>query len=441
MPETLRLEEVMKLKGGENRHLSADLLAAVGEDGKPIGGDFYTEDMDKGAKARKPGWTNIGDMGACLRTSVNLGKVYGDTTTPHIAVASKHTSPVIIAKGKTQLEAAIKAIAGDLNSPFGGFWAFNTPLEYETAAFLDRVFLEGIMAPEIDDRAAEMLKDTSKVSAHKNRFLVETGYLKPSDVDVFAQSLQPVARGYFLRQSREQPYGVEKEAVVVTGNNGNIDINSLDIKMLDNIEFAGNAAIYLSSNLVFFVHNGAIAGLGDGCGARTVAAEKGRRMLEVSAYAALSTDTDEKWESVLYDTPFTREDFAGIEMPLRLVGFSDAFFPKLDGFVETYGIDRIREEFGARQVRYTERDSVTKEDVEKTFIPKRNNFDPDYDRGLIPQVIVQPGGSLGDKLVLPMAEEYGIKMIFTMDYRTHADYVAGKSGATGRRFFGHIIMS
>lgn len=433
MAQTLRLEDVLKLKGGENRHLEAHLIAAVDEDGKPIGGDFYTEDMDKGAKARIPGWTNIGDMGACLRTSVNLGAVYGDTTTPHIAVASKHTRPVVIAKGKTQLEATIKAIAGDLNSPFGGFWGFNTPLEYETAQFLDRMFFEGVLAPEIDDKTAEMLKDRSKVDAHKNRFLVETGYLKPSDVDVFVHSLQPVARGYFLEQTREHPYGVEKEAVVVSGNKGNIDINSLGSKMMDDIEFAGNAAIYLSSNLVFFVHNGAIAGLGDGCGARTVAAVKGRGMLEDSAYAGLSANTDEKWEAVLYDTPFTREDFECIEMPLRLVGFSDAFYPKLDGFVETSGIDRIEKEFGARQVEYQE------EGETKRFIPKRNNFDPNYDRGLIPKVIVQPGGSLGDKLVLPMAEKYGIKMVFTMDQGTYDKYAAGEGG-TGRRFFGHVIM-
>ena len=93
--------------------------------------------------------------------------------------------------------------------------------------------------------------------------------------------------------------------------------------------------------------NGAIAGLGDGCGARTVAAEKARSMLEKSAYAALCGNNDRFWDAVLYDTPFKREDFDDIEMPLRLTAFSDAFYPKIDGFVETSGIDRIKREFGA----------------------------------------------------------------------------------------------
>ena len=390
--------------------------------------------MDLGAQARLPGWTNIGDISAVLRTHINLGKIYKDTATPHIAVASKHTRPVVIAKGKTQLEAAIKALAGDLNSPFGGFFGFNTPLEYDTAKFMDKIFFEGIDAPDFEKGAAEMLKDTSKVSAHKNRFLLKRGYLSPEELSVLGYSLVPVVFGKYLKQEYERPFDVRKEAVVVTGNNGNTDINSLDAKILDDIEFAGNVALYLSSNLVFFVHDGAIAGLGDGCGARTVAAEKARNMLEKSAYAALSANTDELWDAVLYDTPFTREDFEGvIETPLRLVGFSDAFYPKLDGFVETSGIDRIKAEFGARQVEYQEKGET------KRFIPKRDNFDPNYDRGLIPKVIVQPGGSLGDKVILPLSEEYGIKMVFTMDKETYGQYAAGKS-ATGRRFFGHIIM-
>lgn len=439
--KVLNLQEAMKLKGGENRHLKAWLLAATDDAGKPLGQNIYSPDHDLGAKTRLPGWTNIGDISACLRTSIGLGEVYSSSTTPHIAVASKHTRPVVIAKGKTQLEATIKAIAGDLNSPFGGFWGFNTPVTKETAEFLDRMFFEGTIAPEFDQGAVERLK------THKSRFLISTGYLDSFDIDPFRCSLQPVACGYVLEQTREDPFDVKKEAVVVTGNNGNTDIRSLEEDVLDDIQFAGNVALYLSSNLVFFVHDGAIAGLGDGCGARIVAAEKARSMLEKSAYATLSESsdvfsegTDELWKAVLYDTPFTKEDFQGIKMPLRLVAFSDAFFPKLDGFVETTGIDRTNALFGEREVEYEEKGE------KKTFIPKRNNFDNEYDHGLIPKVVVQPGGSLGDKVILPIAEENHIKMVFTMTPKQLGYYLRGEKDPetgrtpTGRRFFGHIIM-
>jgi len=216
---------------------------------------------------------------------------------------------------------------------------------------------------------------------------------------------------------------------LVTGNDGNADINSLDDAMLQDIQFAGNAAIYLASNLIFYVHDGAIAGLGDGCGARTVAAQKARNMLEISAYAAVSADDDDLWERVLYDTPFTREDFGDLKVPLRLTAFSDAFYPKMDGFVETSGFDRLDPVIGEGML-----------SVEgKKFLPKKHHYDPDYDIGLIPAVIIQPGGCLGDKYVVPWAERENINMVFTMTPDQYQKYQEGEK-ATGRRFFGHVIM-
>ncbi len=442
MTQDIKHKPVMDLKGGENSHLKARLRAAVDEKEEPLKKILYSEVYDRGAKVRKPGWTNIGDFSACMRTITALDTVYKNSETPHIAVASKHTRPVVLANGKTQLEAVVKAIAGDLNSPFGGVWALNTPLEQETAEFIDRMFIEGVIAPEYEKGTAELLKDTSKVKMHQNRFLLEVGYLKPEDLDVIVgKSLTPVAFGCYIEQDREPLFDALKECTVVTGNDGNSDINSLDSQLINDINFAGNVASYLSSNLIFYVHNGAIAGLGDGCGARTVAAEKARTMLEKSAYAAISADKEVKdyvWDAVLYDTPFTREDFDIIQTPIELTAFSDAFFPKLDGFVETSGVDRIKEEFGAREVVYTEKKKGKEYDV--TFIPKKNNFDPDYNQSLIPKVVIQPGGSMADKLVRPMAENYGIKMVFTMPPEVGEKYLAGEK-ATGRRFFGHNIMS
>ena len=110
MPETehLLLKQVVKsnsegkeegvLKAGENNHLKAELFTAVDENENPIGKDLYSGVADLGAKVRKPGWTNIGDISACLRTSIGLGEIYKNSKTPHIAVASKHTRPVVVAR-------------------------------------------------------------------------------------------------------------------------------------------------------------------------------------------------------------------------------------------------------------------------------------------------------------------------------------------------------
>jgi AICAR transformylase/IMP cyclohydrolase PurH len=310
-------------------------------------------------------------------------------------------------------------------------------LTLETASFFNRpdMFFEGMMAPEYEEGTADMLKNK-----HKNRFLMQTGYLTGEQLNVFGCNLQPVVSGQFLKQSPESPYDVRREAVVVTGNQGNTNIESLDAGLLADINFAGNAAIYLASNLVFFVYNGAVAGLGDGCGARTVAAKKARDMLEISAYAALSAGTKSLWDRVLFDTPYTRQDFERvIPMPLSLVAFSDAFYPKLDGFVETAGIDRVNRDFQEGRVQY--KDRIGGVDQLVTFVPKKDNYAEAYDRGLIPAVVVQPGGSLGDKVVNPIAENFGVKMVFTMTPAQYDRYLSGEKGVTGRRFFGHIIMS
>ena len=88
--------------------------------------------------------------------------------------------------------ALVKAMAGDVSSPFGGFVAFNTPLEIETAKLVDKMFIEGVIAPEFEEKTPELLKDTSKIKTHANRFLIQTGNLKPRDLNYFGFSLQPV---------------------------------------------------------------------------------------------------------------------------------------------------------------------------------------------------------------------------------------------------------
>ncbi len=437
----ISMEEFLELKGGENGHLASQLMVGY-HDSKinPRGKPLYSAEQDLGKQARLPGWTNIGDISACLRTSVGLNEIYQDTNTPYLAVAAKHTRPVVLAKGKTQLEAVIKAVAGDVNSPFGGVWALNTELEYETAQFLDRVFLEAVVAPSYEKGTAELLSNDSQIGSHANRFLIHTGELSMQDIDPWGYTLDPVAQGNFLIQEREKPFDVQKEAVLVRRKKDeDSNINQLGTQLVDDIGFAGNAAIYLSSNLIFYVHDGAIAGLGDGCGARVVAARKARNMLEDSVYAALSAGDEKEWARVLYDTPFTRKDFEGvIKTPLELVAFSDAFYPKPDGFVETTGIDRLNPQFGAREFTYRK--------GKETFIPKRDNFNPGYDSALIPKVVVQPGGCMGDALVKRLAREHNIPMVFTMTpeqyelYRNKKkDPKTGKK-PTGRRFFGHKIM-
>ncbi len=429
------LEHVMDLRAGENSHQTATLWAGVVEGADGVDLPIYHPDIDLGGRVRLPGWTNIGDMSAVLRASIGMGEVYAGTDTPHVAVASKHTRPVVLAVGRTQLEAVVKALAGDINSPFGGFWGLNTPLTEETAVFLNRMFIEGVVAPGFEGESGATL------GANERRFLVETPYRTSTQLNVLGQAVAPLVGGYFLLQDRDSVFNARAESSVVTGDDPHID--SLGPQAVANIHFACNAAGYLSSNLIFYVQNGAIAGLGDGCGARVVAARKARGMLEDSVYAAVSDGSDGKWARVLADTPFSRDDFEDVisSGPLNLTCLSDAFFPHPDGMVEATGIDRIHPEFGQSQVTYGRR-------TPKTLVLKRDNFRPGYDAGLVPTVLVQPGGSIADRAVLGIGAQYGnFATVFTMSPELLGHYKAGRKDPTtgrkptGKRFFGHIVMA
>ena len=136
----LFLKRSGNLKGGDNSHLSARAFHIVDEQGKRIPKQVSAFDFeDLGHKVREYGTTNVGDIRASLRATVCLGERYEGE---HLVVNSKHTRPVIAAKGETQMQAVIKALAGDVNSPFGGIWSFSHPLEYNTAVFLNRIFME-----------------------------------------------------------------------------------------------------------------------------------------------------------------------------------------------------------------------------------------------------------------------------------------------------------
>lgn len=432
----LRFRRRGKLKGGDNSHLKAESWVMVDEQGKQLGASVFDFE-DLGCKVRDMSTTNVGDARAVLRAAVCLRKTYPDE---HIVANSKHTRPDIIAKGKTQLEAMTKALAADVNSPFGGIWAFSHTLEYKTAEFANKVFAEAFIASDFEEGAAELLRDTDpknnphNLGSHRNRFLFQTGELSRSDLEV--QSIT-IAGADAFTQDYDRPFDVHKEAFVVAGNNGNRDVSSLDPEIVKAIDFGGNCAPHLNSNLVFFLVGDAIAGLGDGCGARYVAAAKARFMLEMSVYAAMGSGDNMLWQRVLYDTPFTREDFAPfIPQEPKLVVFSDAFYPKPDGWIESAGIDRVHPDFVNGMVSYQGPKRMER------IILKRNNHSQDYDRRLVAKAVVQPGGSLGDHYTINMSEKYGILMVLTIPPDKADRYMEGlkpgkKQTVKGRRFFNH----
>ena len=193
-------------------------------------------------------------------------------------------------------------------------------------------------------------------------------------------------------------------------------------------------AKHLNSNLVFFWRDGALVGLGDGCGQRYAAAAKGRMMMEDSPYGAWAKGTDDAWERALYGTPFTRDQFEAVIKPnKKLIGFSDAFYPFPDGYIETAGIDRTQPEFKDGRITLK-----TKKGKDMEVILHRVNHNPEYSRKLITDMVIHPGSSVNDHLTLQLAERFRIPIVFTMTPDTFKKYQAGEK-VEGRRFFGHVM--
>ena len=106
----------------------------------------------------------------------------------------KHANPCGVAKGGSMVEAYRAAYDCDRTSAFGGIVALNGRLDAETAAAIAEIFTEVVIAPEVDEAAAEVF------AAKKNLRLLVTGGLP--DARAAGLAWRQVAGG-FLVQGRD----------------------------------------------------------------------------------------------------------------------------------------------------------------------------------------------------------------------------------------------
>ncbi len=101
-------------------------------------------------------FNNIGDTDAALECV----KQFDEPS----CVIVKHANPCGVATTDNILTAYDRAFATDPESAFGGIIAFNRPLDEHTAqAIIDRQFVEVIIAPSVDDGAAEIIASKPNV--------------------------------------------------------------------------------------------------------------------------------------------------------------------------------------------------------------------------------------------------------------------------------------
>jgi phosphoribosylaminoimidazolecarboxamide formyltransferase/IMP cyclohydrolase len=228
-------------------------------------------------------------------------------------VIVKHANPCGVAIATDLKTAWQRAFACDTISPFGGIVAVNRRLDVATAEEINKIFVEVVIAPEIDEAAAEIFARKRLV-----RVLVTGGMPDPAAPGMMFRSLA----GGFLVQGRDNTVATPDDLKTVTKR-----VPS-EAEITDLI-FADTVAKHVKSNAIVFAKDGATVGIGAGQPSRVDSAKIAvAKAAEMAAAVGLA------------------------QLPVKgAVMASDAFFPFADG-LETgiaAGITAVIQPGGSRR--------------------------------------------------------------------------------------------
>ncbi len=236
-PRTYNLQFMKKqsMRYGENPHQNAAFYVEAGASEASV-----TTASQLQGKALS--FNNVADTDAAFECV----KAFTDTA----CVIVKHANPCGVALGATALEAYDKAFATDPTSAFGGIIAFNVPLDADTArAIIARQFVEVIIAPGVEDEAAEI------VAEKKNVRLLDVGAHWPGERE-HAHDFKRITGG-LLVQDRDLGMVGRDELTVVSER-------VPTEQELRDLTFAWKVAKYVKSNAIVYARDGQTIGVGAG---------------------------------------------------------------------------------------------------------------------------------------------------------------------------------
>ena len=234
------------LRYGENPHQKAAFYAT----GDPRPGvatatSIQGEDLS---------YNNLNDADAAFELAAEFDR-------PAVVIV-KHANPCGAACAATLEEAWTRALACDPASAFGGVVAVNRTLDAALARALTEIFLEAVIAPEVENGAREILAAKSRL-----RILKTAGVPDPRAPGMTAKTLS----GGILLQSRDA-------GRVVPGDLGTVTARAPTEAETADLLFAFTVAKHVKSNAIVLARNGATVGIGAGQPSRVdaarIAAEK-----------------------------------------------------------------------------------------------------------------------------------------------------------------------
>lgn len=143
LPEfkSIELAKIADLRYGENPHQRAALYESDEARGIANAEQLHGKEMS---------FNNYVDAEAAW----NLVRDFDELAVTII----KHTNPSGVGTGATNLEAYKRALSTDPVSAFGGIVALNRKVDAETAAAINEVFTEVVVAPDFDEEALKIFK-------------------------------------------------------------------------------------------------------------------------------------------------------------------------------------------------------------------------------------------------------------------------------------------
>lgn len=234
-------QKVFNTRYGENPHQKGALYEFD---------DFFTHNFTtlKGEAS----FNNLTDINAAL----NLASAFDKA--PAVAIV-KHANACGFAIKENLLQSYIHALKCDTLSAYGGVVAINGTLDKELAQKINEIYIEVIIAANVDDDALEVFKDKKriKIFTQKAPFLTRA-YDK--------YDFKHIDGGFVYQDSDEVKEDELKNAVLKSERKASE-------RELKDLEIAMKIAAFTKSNNVVYVKNGAMVAIGMGMTSRIDAAK------------------------------------------------------------------------------------------------------------------------------------------------------------------------
>ncbi|EAJ6150394.1 MULTISPECIES: bifunctional phosphoribosylaminoimidazolecarboxamide formyltransferase/IMP cyclohydrolase [Campylobacter] len=234
-------QKVFDTRYGENPHQKGALYEFD---------DFFTHNFTtlKGEAS----FNNLTDINAAL----NLASAFDKA--PAVAIV-KHANACGFAIKENLLQSYIHALKCDTLSAYGGVVAINGTLDKELAQKINEIYIEVIIAANVDDDALEVFKDKKriKIFTQKAPFLTRA-YDK--------YDFKHIDGGFVYQDSDEVKEDELKNAVLKSERKASE-------QELKDLEIAMKIAAFTKSNNVVYVKNGAMVAIGMGMTSRIDAAK------------------------------------------------------------------------------------------------------------------------------------------------------------------------